>query len=102
MPPSAHNSAGNPVHPLHGLGFTPLAAAPPVAATPRCSEVQHVVKGSISKGSRVRLADGTVARVQYVDTQMRIARVRTVDGRNITVRQKQLRPLPAEHAGVAG
>jgi hypothetical protein len=32
-----------------------------------------------------------VARVVYVDPNMRIARVRTEDGRNITVRHKDLR-----------
>jgi hypothetical protein len=50
-----------------------------------------VVKGLVQKGSRVRLADGAVARVVYVDPNMRIARVRTEDGRNITVRHKDLR-----------
>jgi hypothetical protein len=51
----------------------------------------HVVKGAVVKGSRVRLADGAVARVVYVDPNMRIARVRTEDGRNLTVRHKDLR-----------
>ena len=37
------------------------------------------------------MADGALARVAYVDPNMRIARVRTVDGRNITVRHKDLR-----------
>ena len=50
-----------------------------------------VVKGAVVKGSRVRLADGAVAKVLYVDPNMRIARVRTEDGRNITVRHKDLR-----------
>jgi hypothetical protein len=50
-----------------------------------------VVKGAVVKGSRVRLADGTVARVVYVDPNMRIARVRTEDGRNMTVRHKDLK-----------
>jgi hypothetical protein len=49
-----------------------------------------VAKGAVVKGSRVRLADGTVARVVYADPNMRIARVRTQDGRNITVRHKDL------------
>ena len=54
--------------------------------------VSHqVVKGAVVKGPRVRLADGAVARVVYVDPNMRIARVRTEDGRNITVRHKDLR-----------
>lgn len=51
----------------------------------------RVMKGAVMKGSRVRLADGTAARVLYVDPNMRIARVRTQDGRNITVRHKDLR-----------
>lgn len=51
----------------------------------------RVVKGEIVKGARVRLADGAVARVLYVDPGMRIVRVRTEDGRNITVRRKDLR-----------
>lgn len=49
------------------------------------------VKGPVVKGARVRLADGAVARVVYVDPNMRIARVRTEDGRNITLRHKDLR-----------
>ncbi len=53
--------------------------------------VARVVKGSVVKGARVRLADGTVATVVYVDPNMRIARVRTEDGRNVTVRHKDLR-----------
>lgn len=50
-----------------------------------------IVKGAVVKGSRVRLADGAVARVVYVDPNMRIARVRTEDGRNMTVRHKDLK-----------
>ena len=50
-----------------------------------------VVKGHVVKGARVRLADGALGRVAYVDQNMRIARVRTVDGRNLTVRHKDLR-----------
>lgn len=49
-----------------------------------------VVKGAVVKGSRVRLADGTVAKVLYVDPNMRIARVRTDNGKNITVRHRDL------------
>lgn len=47
-----------------------------------------IIKGAVVKGSRVKLADGTLAKVAYVDGNMRIARVRTEDGRNITVRYK--------------
>jgi len=50
-----------------------------------------VVKGTVVKGSRVRLADGSPARVAYVDPNMRIARVRTEDGRNLTVRHRDLK-----------
>jgi hypothetical protein len=50
-----------------------------------------VVKGAVVKGSQVRLADGAVARVLYVDPNMRIARVRTEDGRNMTVRHRDLK-----------
>jgi hypothetical protein len=50
-----------------------------------------VVKGLVVKGSRVRLADGVPARVVYVDPNMRIARVRTEDGRNMTVRHRDLK-----------
>jgi hypothetical protein len=52
---------------------------------------ERVVKGPIVKGARVRLAGGALARVLYVDPNMRIVRVRTEDGRNITVRQKDLK-----------
>jgi len=54
----------------------------------------RVVKGAVVKGARVRLADGTVATVVYVDPNMRIARVRTEDGRNVTLRHKDLRKDP--------
>jgi hypothetical protein len=50
-----------------------------------------VVRGPVVKGLRVRLADGAVAKVVYVDQNMRIARVRTEDGRNLTVRHKDLK-----------
>lgn len=45
------------------------------------------------KGTRVRLADDARARVVYVDPNLRIVRVRTEDGRNITVRRKQVTVL---------
>jgi len=56
------------------------------------SSAERVVKGSVVKGARVRLAGGALAQVVYVDPNMRIARVRTQDGRNVTVRHKDLRP----------
>jgi hypothetical protein len=61
------------------------------SAMERFNSKNGIAKGTVAKGSRVRLADGTVARVVYVDPNMRIARVRTEDGRNITVRHKDLR-----------
>ena len=54
------------------------------------------VKGAVVKGSRVRLADGRVGRVVYVDPNMRIARVRTEDGKNITVRHRELGSAPLQ------
>jgi hypothetical protein len=50
-----------------------------------------VAKGPVVKGAQVRLADGVVAKVLYVDPNMRIARVRTEDGRNMTVRHRDLK-----------
>jgi hypothetical protein len=50
-----------------------------------------VVKGHVVKGAKVRLAGGELARVAYVDPNMRIVRVRTMDGRKLTVRRKDLR-----------
>jgi hypothetical protein len=61
------------------------------SAMERFNSKNGIVKGTIAKGSRVRLVDGTVARVLYVDPNMRIARVRTEDGQNMTVRHKDLR-----------
>ncbi len=55
------------------------------------SPAERVVKGPVVRGAKVRLAGGALATVLYVDPNMRIARVRTDDGRNITVRHKDLR-----------
>jgi hypothetical protein len=60
-------------------------------AMDRFNSRNGVRKSRLQKGSRVRLADGAVARVEYVDPNMRIVRVRTEDGRKITVRRKDLR-----------
>ena len=54
------------------------------------SSAERVAKGPVLKGARVRLSGGALARVVYVDPNMRIARVRTDDGRNLTVRHKDL------------
>ncbi len=66
-------------------------AVAPKAVAPKSGVTPSVVKGSLVKGARVRLADGSVAQVLYVDPQMRIVRVRTDTGRNLTVRRKDLR-----------
>ena len=79
------------MHPLHLLGFEPVTRAPAEQAhAPEPVPSRNGVAEKIVKGARVRLADGALARVVYVDPNMRIARVRTEDGRNITVRRKQL------------
>jgi hypothetical protein len=96
------------MHPLHSLGFEGVSSLAGLGFEPQQEELQPrhaepagrsasaavhaVVRGMVMKGSRVRLADGTVARVRYADPKMRIVRVRTVDGRKITVRYKDLRP----------
>jgi hypothetical protein len=55
------------------------------------SRTERVVKGPVARGAKVRLAGGALATVLYVHPNMRIARVRTEDGRNVTVRHKDLR-----------
>jgi hypothetical protein len=45
----------------------------------------------LAKGSAVTLPDGSRGTISYLDPNMRIARVRTENGRNVTVRQGQLR-----------
>ncbi len=74
-----------------GPGGQSSAQAQPKSVGPKPVVTPSVVKGSLVKGARVRLADGSVARVLYVDPQMRIVRVRTDTGRNLTVRRKDLR-----------
>jgi hypothetical protein len=61
------------------------------AAMERFNSKNGVAKGLVLKGSEVRLTDGTVGRVLYADPNLRFVRVRTQDGRNITVRHKDLR-----------
>jgi hypothetical protein len=79
------------LHPLHMLGFEPIAHAPAEQALASEPVVGNQgVTEKIVKGTRVRLADGARARVVYVDPNLRIVRVRTEDGRNITVRRKQV------------
>lgn len=79
------------LHPLHWLGFEPIQNSPGgQAPTPEAVASREAVTERITKGTKVRLADGALGRVVYVDPNLRIARVRTEDGRNITVRRKQL------------
>ena len=47
--------------------------------------------GRLAKGSAVTLADGSGGIISYLDPNMRIVRVRTENGRNVTVRQGQLK-----------
>jgi hypothetical protein len=61
------------------------------SAMERFNSKNGVIKGLVLKGSEVRCADGTVGRVLYADPNLRFARIRTQDGRNITVRHKDLR-----------
>jgi hypothetical protein len=46
---------------------------------------------SLGKGSAVTLPDGSRGTISYHDPNMRIVRVRTENGRNVTLRQGQLR-----------
>jgi hypothetical protein len=87
-------------HPLHSLGFKAVASLADLGFEPqlagltkveRIDSKNGVAKGLVRKGSLVRLMDGTVARVRYADPKMRIVRVRTQDGRKLTVRHKDLR-----------
>ncbi|HEY4045583.1 MAG TPA: hypothetical protein VGM27_01850 [Acidobacteriaceae bacterium] len=45
----------------------------------------------LRKGAGITLADGTAATVSYLDPNMNIARIRTSNGKNLTVRLGQLR-----------
>jgi hypothetical protein len=76
---------------MAGRTAAPARAAARAINDAAMDRFNSIVKGHVVKGARVRLADGALARVAYVDPNMRIARVRTVDGRNITVRHKDLR-----------
>lgn len=48
-----------------------------------------------AKGDRVRLPDGTQGKIAYLHRELRIVRVRTEDGRNVTVPRSWL----AVHSG---
>jgi hypothetical protein len=45
----------------------------------------------LKKGAAITLADGMAATVSYLDPNMKIARVRTSNGKNLTIRLGQLR-----------
>jgi hypothetical protein len=77
-------------HPLHFLGFEPISAVRPAARQTESFPSKNGEPEKMRKGTRVRMADGTLARVAYSDPNLRIARVRTDDRRNVTVRRKTL------------
>ena len=57
---------------------------------PGSPETQSPV--SLAKGDQVTLPDGSTGTVSYLDPMMRIARVRTSDGRNVSARLSALKP----------
>jgi hypothetical protein len=77
-------------HPLYSLGFEPISTAVPVSGETETFRSKNGEPEMMRKGTRVRMADGTPGRVAYADPNLRIARVRTDDGRNVTVRRKTL------------
>jgi hypothetical protein len=50
------------------------------------------------RGANVTLPDGSEAKILYLDSNMGIARVRTNEGRNLTIRRHRLRASAAKHA----
>ena len=50
----------------------------------------------LAKGAQVTLPDGSRGTVSYLDPAMRIARVKTSDGRNLTVKQSALTGAPTD------
>lgn len=57
-------------------------------------EERNSEQPALSKGSAVTLRDGQRGTIQYLDPNMKIARVRTAAGKSLTVRQSQLTPTP--------
>ncbi|HEV2272778.1 MAG TPA: hypothetical protein VGR96_01360, partial [Acidobacteriaceae bacterium] len=53
---------------------------------------------ALEKGSAIALPDGCRGTVCYADPNLKIVRVRMEDGRKLTVRQGQLREVPAARA----
>ena len=54
---------------------------------------------ALSKGAIVTLPDGSQGKISYLDSNMGIARVRTDEGKNLTIRRYQLRAGATKHAG---
>jgi hypothetical protein len=77
-------------HPLHALGFEPISASVQASLYSESFLSKNGEPERMRKGTRVRMADGTLGRVAYADPYLRIARVRTEDRRNVTVRRKTL------------
>ena len=89
---TAEAKPSNPVEKPEATKPEPVAAAPKPAAKP-------VLKpAGLSKGDPVELEDGTRGKVAHMVANMNTARVRTEDGRNITVRRNTLKQV--EHVQV--
>jgi preprotein translocase subunit YajC len=75
-------------------------AATGEAGKPKADETSSKTQANqMTKGSPVQLPDGTQGKVAHVIENMKTVRVRTDDGRNLTVRQSALTVLP--HTQVA-
>lgn len=75
-----------PHHPLGPIsGFDHETGLPIVKRQPKDDAV-------LAKGQPVMLADGSKGKVAHLIANMRTVRVRTEDGRNVTVSQKSLKP----------
>jgi hypothetical protein len=82
-----------PHHPLGPIsGFDHETGLPIVKRQPQDGAM-------LAKGQQVTLADGSKGRVAHLIDNMKTVRVRTDDGRNLTVRQSSLKPavLVKEH-----
>jgi hypothetical protein len=82
-----------PHHPLGSIsGFDHETGLPIVKRQPQDGT-------TLAKGQPVTLADGSRGRVAHLVENMNTVRVRTDDGRNLTVRQSTLKPavLVKEH-----
>jgi hypothetical protein len=54
---------------------------------------------ALSKGATVTLPDGSQGKISYLDSNLGIVRVRTDEGKNLTIRRYQLRGGATNHAG---